>query len=222
MEKATKLVRFGVCCAEEGILDGVLVTSRVAPPRFPSVHHLMEKRKGAKLWYSVKENAYTFTHMPKRTSSRPLAKPFLCLEWHRAQSRWKIPNYRTELNFIPHSVNLAKCMRDIHPPHQRKEVESVWEGGMEWEGKMSVTNCMLRNKFTQENGGWEVGEAYEYWNNQRRCCLLLFALLVFGTLSTFITLLHLVYSVFFNPPVSPPSSCSLIFPLLLSSTLREH
>lgn len=93
-------------------------------------------------------------------------------------------------------------------PHQ--EGESVWEGG-----KTSVTNCMLGKQI--HAGEKEGGEAHEYWNDQSRCCLLLFQLLVFGTLSTFITLLHLVYSAssstppplsaipLFSSPPSPPS-----------------
>lgn len=63
---------------------------------------------------------------------------------------------------------------------------------------MSVTNCMLAKQIhagENEGGmGARGGELHEYWNKQSRCCSLLLPLLVFGTLFTFITLLHLVYS----------------------------
>lgn len=95
-------------------------------------------------------------------------------------------------------------MQNIH--HTRERRESEWEGG-----KTSVTNCMLEKQIYA--GEKEGGEAHEYWNYQSRCCLLLFQLLVFGTLSTFITLLHPVYSASSSTP-PPPSPCS---PLLLSS-----
>lgn len=85
---------------------------------------------------------------------------------------------------------------------------------------MSVTNCMLGKQIHAERGreGWE---AYEYWNNQSRCCSLLFPLLVFGTLSTFITLLHRVYSVSSSTPPPLPGSPSPPSFLHASGTLKS-
>lgn len=68
--------------------------------------------------------------------------------------------------------------------------------------------------------------ALEYWKKKKKKklnrCSLLFLLLVFGRLSTFITLLHLVYSPRAHPP--PTSPCRLPSPpsfLHASRTLKS-
>lgn len=76
---------------------------------------------------------------------------------------------------------------------------------------------------TGENEGAVGAEgrgALEYWEKKKlNRCSLLFLLLVFGMLSTFITLLHLVYSL--CPPLLPPPHAVFLL-LLPSSTLQEH
>lgn len=92
----------------------------------------------------------------------------------------------------------------------------------EREERWALPIACEKNKFTQERmrEGCELGGALEYWNKQSRCCSPLFPLLVFGTLFTFITLLHLVYSLCLLQPPSPPSPPSFLHASRTLKSLR--
>lgn len=123
-----------------------------------SVLHLhaspYEKSKRAKLWYSVKENAHTFTHRLKRTSSCPVAKTLpmtrFCVSVGLASCRKqmkdpKLPN-QTGLNYNPGtctSVSICKIFatpkregkrrkNERYQSHARKTNSRSREKGRNW------------------------------------------------------------------------------------------
>ena len=123
-----------------------------------------------------------------------------------------IPNYQTELNSTPRAFTSARICK-IFTTAEREEGEERW----------ALPIPCSENKFTQERirEGLEVGEAGGHMNIEiikaGVCCC--FLLLVFGTLSTFITLLHLVWVSLSPPSASPQCHPASPLPVLLSSLL---
>lgn len=155
----------------------------------------------------MKENAYTSMHtgfdtQPHSLRQNPSVSTQNC---PCANSKWKT-NFQTGFNVTTHTTNPVSICKPFITPKRQVRKRGHYQ-----------LHARKRNTHGREwgsSGGWREGST---WILKKAKQMLAALLLVFGMLSTFITLLHLVYSL-----CSPPPPHAVSFLLLPSSTLQEH